>query len=350
MKRKRSKSKKIIPLIIFLLVLIGLFLGGYFFLRKPSSSNHHSNSNSIKEEEKPQLKILDLNSKSRSIAVMINNLKVAQPYQTGLNDAYLVYEIITEGGITRLLAVYKDAKDTTTIGTIRSSRHYFIDYAVENDAIYTHFGYSNKAKEDISRRHIDNINGLVDDNFYWRDKSLPVASEHTVYTNISKLQETITNKKYRNTTTEKPLLSYSVDPIDLTTKEDSIPASNVLIKFSNYQTTEFTYDPETKLYTRKSNNEVRSDYLTKEPFTTKNILTYQIKNYSYDSYGRQELENIGRGEGYYITNGYALKINWEKSSEDAKTKYTYPDGSEVIFNDGETYIEIQPQDQTLTLS
>ncbi len=91
------------------------------------------------------------------------------------------------------------------------------------------------------------------------------------------------------------------------------------------------------------------DYITGNQYTTKNIITYQVKNYSIDSYGRQGLENIGSGEGYYITNGYAVKITWEKTARDAQTVYKYMDGNEIDVNDGVTWIQIQPVGKELTI-
>ena len=76
----------------------------------------------------------------------------------------------------------------------------------------------------------------------------------------------------------------------------------------------------------------------------------RIKNYSYDSYGRQKLENIGEGEGYFITDGYAVPITWEKSSRSSQTIYKYKSsGKEIKVNDGNTYIQIQPQGETLNI-
>ena len=42
---------------------------------------------------------------ARPVAVMINNISVAQRVQTGLNAADIIYETEVEGGITRLMAV-----------------------------------------------------------------------------------------------------------------------------------------------------------------------------------------------------------------------------------------------------
>ena len=79
---------------------------------------------------------------------MIDNNTNAQP-QASLNSTYMVYEIIVEGNESRLMALFK-GKDCDSVGPIRSSRHYFLDYAMENDAIYTHVGFSPWAKRDIS--------------------------------------------------------------------------------------------------------------------------------------------------------------------------------------------------------
>ena len=86
-------------------------------------------------------------------------------------------------------------------------------------------------------------------------------------------------------------------------------------------------------------------------FTAKNIITYQVKNYTIygDDKGRQTLDNIGSGEGWYISNGYAVPITWKKSSRASKTKYNYLSGEEVKVNDGNTYIQIQPSGRDLTI-
>ncbi len=95
----------------FFFSTIGVFLIFGIFLTFPVF--YKLNYKSFKEEEKqvevPKLKIIDLNSKSRPIAVMINNIGVARDYHSGLQDAYLVYEMIVEGGLTRLMAIFKDA-------------------------------------------------------------------------------------------------------------------------------------------------------------------------------------------------------------------------------------------------
>ena len=303
----------------------------------------------IKEVEK-KLNIVDLDSKTRPYAVMINNNHAAWP-QAGIQDAYLVYEIVVEGGISRMMALYKDA-ETAKIGSIRSSRHYFLDYALENDAIYVHFGWSPQAQSDISKLGINNINGLYDSSF-WRDTTLKRAYEHTAFTNIEKLTVTAKNKGYRMESDKDLLLNYSVDEINLNAKEGAAVANNVSIKYSNYHTTSYEYDSVNKVYKRSMSGEANVDLDTGIQYTAKNIITYQVKDVALadtENKGRRDLNNIGSGEGYYITNGYAVPITWEKTSRSGQTVYKYKDGTEINVNDGNTFIQIQPVGQILTIN
>ena len=339
---------RIISVFLVFILLIGVGIYFLFFNKKEEKQLEEPDKQEPVVEKK--LQILDLESDTRPIAVMINNHKTAQPYQTGLNDAYLVYEIVVEGGITRMMAVFKD-QDTATIGTVRSSRHYFLDYAQENDAIYTHFGWSEKAQQDINDLNIDNVNGLVDSGF-WRDQELRnngVPLEHTAYTNIENILKVADKRGYETTSTKDTLLNYSVDEIDLSTMEGAIKADNVFIEYSSYQENTFKYDPINKVYNKYSGDTLRKDYVTGEAFKAKNIITYQVNNYSMDSYGRQEIDNIGSGEGYFISNGYAVPITWEKKSPSSQTIYKFLDGKEITVNDGITYIQIQPKGKTLEI-
>ena len=46
-------------------------------------------------------------NQNRPIAIMINNIGEAMP-QSGIGQADVIYEMVVEGGITRLMAVYSD--------------------------------------------------------------------------------------------------------------------------------------------------------------------------------------------------------------------------------------------------
>lgn len=340
MVKKCRKKKQKFPVVIFLMIII-IVVGCLFINNKELMKDNLKLDINVKNN--PKLKIIDENSNSRPIAVMINNHPQAVSNHAGLQDAYLVYEIIVEGGYTRMMAIFKD-KSTEKIGSVRSSRHYFLDYALENDAIYVHYGWSPQAQSDIINYSINNINGLYDSAF-WRDSSLNVAYEHTAFTSIGKIKQMIDKKGYRQTSNKKMLLSYSLEPVNLSEIQESILANEVIIPYSNYQETTYKYDADNKVYKRFVNNKEHMDAITKKQYTTKNIIIQKVSNYAMDSYGRQDINNVGNGDGYFITNGYAVPIQWTKASRQDQTIYKYKDGKVINVNDGNTYIQIQPINQ-----
>lgn len=344
-----KKKKLIIAGVLLLCVIVVGVLIFVFYNNKSSVLDGDGSVDPNTNVETPKLKILDLDSNSRPYAVMINNISNVWGYQSGLQDAYLVYEIIVEGGYTRLMAVFKD-KDLDRIGSVRSSRHYFLDYALENDAVYVHFGWSPQAQSDMTKLGVNNIN-FISYNGYTRDRSLGLATEHTAFTTTKNIMSGIERYGYRNTSNEKPLLNYSVSAIDLSSIDGAKEANNVEIIYSGSRSTSFIYDSENKVYNRFQNGKVHKDYVTGLQYTAKNIITYQVDNYniSGDDKGRQTIENIGSGEGWYISEGYAVPIIWEKTSRAGKTKYKYLDGSELKVNDGNTFIQIQPSGKGLTI-
>ncbi len=340
------KKSVIITILIFLIICVNVGAIYWNFFNKNEESKQEEIVESTKKIEKPKLKIIDEESNSRPYAIMINNNIAAWPNHAGLSDAYLVYEIITEGGITRLMALFKD-KNTERIGSVRSSRHYFLDYALENDAIYVHFGWSPQAQSDISTLNINNINGIYDNSF-WRDKSLGVAYEHTAYTNLEILSSLAEKRQYTRETNRKILLNYSTSEVGLARIEGSIEAKQVKIPYSYSYTVNYEFDPVKRVYLRYMNDKAHTDGITKEQYTTKNIIVQKVKNYSIDSYGRQDIDNIGTGEGYYITNGYAVPIIWKKENRNSQTIYQYLNGTEITVNDGNTFIQIMPITMTPT--
>ncbi len=336
-----SKNKIILIIVIVGFIFTGIFI--YFFMNYKKEKS---------KEKKPEIKIqkrltiFDEESNSRPIAIMIDN-NVGNELHEGLQESYLNYEIIVEGGLTRIMAIFKD-KNIESIGPVRSSRHYFLDYALESDCIYTHFGWSKYAKAQMEKLGVNNINGLYDSAPFWRVNT--IAAPHNVFTSIPKIYEYAKTKNYNNESQNWQLFNYSVDEVYLNKEEDSdvIIANKVIIPYSS-QIRSYTYNNEKKTYLRFMNEKPHIDAKTREQYNYKNIIIEYVKNYSMDKKDRQDLNTVGSGTGYYITNGYAKKINWEKLSRNEKTKYTYSDGTEIILNDGNTFIQIVPLEKSVTI-
>ena len=345
-KKRKKKRKIIIITVVSILVIIGAVGTSFLLLPKKEVKVEEERKEQQEEVEIKNLEIVDLKSKKRPIAVMIDNNtgRNNNNSHAGLQESFLNYEIIVEGGLTRIMALFKD-KDVSLIGPVRSSRHYFLDYALESEAIYAHFGWSTYAENDIKSLKVNNINGLYLSAPYWRDKT--IAAPHNVFTTTEKLYEAAEKEGYELEHEDWKLLDYSYDEVNFEAEstEETNPAqvaNTVTLRYSNAQTRSYQYDNERKVYLRFMNGAPHNDKTTKEQLNYKNIIIMIVRNETLDSYGRQDLDTVGSGDGYYITNGYSRAIKWQKKSRRDKTTYTYLDGTKVNVNDGNTFIQVLP--------
>ena len=341
----KGKGVKVLIIILIILILAAGGILAYKIIKDKQKVENTTSENATEENNvltatvKEEKEVQIYKGNDRPIAVMIDNHSGAWP-QAGLNKAYMVYEIIVEGGETRLMALFKGV-DLEEIGPVRSARHYFIDYAMENDAIYVHFGQSPQAQSDIKKYSIHDINGISEDGTtFWRTRSK--SAPHNAMTSTEKLLQSAKNKNYRTTSDEESVLNYVTDEVNL---ENGQSAETITIPHSDLQTVRYEYDAENKVYNRYARNKAQTDLETKEPITAKNIIITFCDNYTLqdsENKGRQGLKNIGEFDGYYITNGKAIKITCTKNARDEKTIYRDLEGNEIKVNDGNTWVNICP--------
>lgn len=315
----------------------------------PTSSAETSAPSSEPEPE-PQFALNPLTGKetldpaavnNRPVAVMVNNLKpTAQTVQTGLDQADIVYEAYAEGGVTRLLAIFKDIKAADQIGTIRSARYSYVDLAMGHDAIYVHAGINDShAKPHVNETGIDNINLLMGkyNGMSFREKN-GKALEHTLYTTGEKLVKGFAKLKWR---TE---LKYNKDNWQKFVSEDAeiVPNSGgcegIKVTMSNEYVSDFKYDSAAKVYKKFSGSSKHSDYKTGKQLEFKNVLVLKTAVTPLSSNGYIVKTGLSGGEGYYVSNGGYQKIKWSKGSAKNPIKITLEDGSECPYNPGNTWV------------
>ena len=345
--KPNRNRKKIIIISIVTIVALLLFILFFYFLLSMNDDAKKKDKVKIDDAstiEKKDLTVYDVNSNKRPIAIMIDN-NVGNNAHVGLQDAYLTYEIIVEGGLTRIMAIFKDV-NTSVIGPVRSSRHYFLDYALESDAIYAHYGWSTYAENDIKALGVNNINGLYDKGYY---RNYNIAAPHNVFTSIEDLYNVSTSKGYSTTSNNYSLLNYTPDDVNFDATSDLLTANNVSMSYSYREVRSYSYDATNGYYLRYMNNSPHTDRDSGEVYHYKNIIIMKVNNSTLDSYGRQDLDTVGSGEGYYIANGYAIPITWSKASRSAKTHYYYRD-NELVVADGNTMIQVVPLNSNITFS
>ena len=292
-------------------------------------------------------------STSRPVAVMLNNIRQAIP-QHSVSQCDILYECLAEGGITRLMGVFADYESLGVVGSIRSSRHYYIDLAQNHDALYVHAGASDYAYNEIKERKIDNFDGVhmyLPGMFYRDQERLQHMSlEHTLMTTGEKIKNGIAFKKYRTELKEgfSGKTAYAFAPYGQTVVLDGQESKCIYLPYSTYQQARFDYNEEDGKYYRfqweDKEHLAHLDGNTGEQISFDNIFivfcpTARIPG---DSYGRLDVTTEGTGTGYYITGGKAVPITWEKPTADSAITYYGADGQPLMVNRGKTFVSIFP--------
>ncbi len=285
---------------------------------------------------------LEEEDRTRPFALMVNNHPEAQP-QCGIANADIIYEVLAEGNITRMMCIVSNMKDAGELGSIRSVRPYYQDICFSYGAVLCHAGGSEDAYDRIRSlgiQNIDGVRGWYSNEPFWRDqdrRSSGYALEHTLFTSGEKLWEAAELQKY-------PLEVGEDYDCGLRFRNDGDPlegeeAAAVHIDFGK-KTTDLTYHEESGCYTAFQLNADYADGLTGELLEFRNVLILFASIRTYDDYGRLKVDLVAEGSGYYARDGKTIPITWSKAGTYSPFHYNTEDGEELTVRAGKTYIAI----------
>ena len=280
--------------------------------------------------------------RNRPVAVMLNNLKKAQP-QLGNSQADIIYEVPAEGGITRMLAVYQTLDGIGTLGSIRSSRPYYIELALGHDALYVHAGGSPEAYQDLKSwkvNNIDGVNGSASQSaVFWRDQERrkTMDYEHTLVTSGEKIQSFWDSSKYAKTHGDGYTYSQTFTDEPLT---GGATAEHVKLAYTSYKTGLFDYDAATGKYLVSQYQAPYVDGNTGEQVSAVNLLLLEtnISVISGDKEGRLKVRTTGEGDGLLCRNGQSVPIHWSRADRNSPFAYTTADGQPLALGRGNSYV------------
>ncbi|WP_026695289.1 DUF3048 domain-containing protein [Peribacillus kribbensis] len=270
----------------------------------------------------------------RAVAVMINNHPKARP-QSGISKADLVYELLAEGEVTRLLAVFQSERPDT-LGPVRSARDYYMELAKGLNALYILHGYSPEAKKMLADGYIDHLNGLQYDGTLFKRASFRKAP-HNSYITYDNIEKGARENGFKLDTPPQPLTFLTAEELQHFNGEK---AGSVEINYStpDYKT-RYVFDQETKKYKRYSDSVLTIDYDTKEEVLLDNLLIIEAPHRVVDKKGRRDIDLRAGGKGFLFQLGRVHEITWE-FKKNVITPYI--GGKEAGLIPGRTWVSVIP--------
>lgn len=289
----------------------------------------------------------DENVDHRMVGVMVNNHPKARP-QSGLSQADIVFEILSEGNTTRLLALFQ-SEQPEVVGPVRSAREYYFQLADAYEALYVYHGAAGFIDEMIDNQGIEHLNGSLYDNdgtLFKRENFR--QAPHNSYVQFPAIKEEATSKAYEMTHTYEAL-SFLEENAEVEGEQ----ASQVDISYSDstYSNVAYEYDTTNETYTRFNGGEQTVELNTEEPIRLHNILIIEAYHEVIDDSGRRAIDLQSEGDAYLLQQGKVQQIKWENRNDRI---VPVKDGQVVGFVPGKTWINVVPTDpgidQAVTIS
>lgn len=269
----------------------------------------------------------------KPVAIMINNIGEAMP-QSGIGQADIIYEMVVEGGITRLEAVFSDYSGLTKIGPVRSARQYYVRNAEQLDAVFCHIGTSTLADKEIAGSSVVDMDGMnaIGNYLIYRDETR--VAPHNAYTSEDAIDAAIAYAgiDMSHSSDYTRMFYFNSANEDL---EGGSSAKKITTAFNASRVPWFEYNAEEHQYYRFQFGEEQIDDQTGEQLHFQNVLILFATTYSVDGY-LMEVENEDSGSGYYASNGQYIPIEWRY--EEGTVQYYTTSGERLMMNPGKTWI------------
>jgi len=289
----------------------------------------------------------------RPMAVVVNNHSRALP-QSGISQAEIIYEVLAEGNITRLVAIFQQL-EAEAIGPVRSTRDYFVDFALQHDAVLVHHGGSISGYNRIRNLGIPSLDGMFLEGItFWRDperRRIPALFEHSSFTGAENLESAMEERNIRRylegNETVSFLFNQDEEVIFAEFAEGSTPALEIIVPFSATYPRSFVFDPERQKYAVYNIHGPHIDALLIDEedeemaqiFVT-NVLVQNVRSRVIDNEGRREVTTVGSGTGYLATAGYIVNMRWERDSGTSPTRWYFMNGEPIKLNPGQIWINV----------
>ncbi|WP_246050056.1 DUF3048 domain-containing protein [Aquibacillus sediminis] len=279
---------------------------------------------------------------NRAVAVMVNNHPKARP-QSGLTKADIVFEILAEGDITRLMAFFQ-SEQPDIVGPVRSARPYYFNLADDYNALYVYHGAATFIENMLQAGAADNLNGAYYDNDrnLFKREDFRVAP-HNSYLLFNAVYDVASQKGYDVEVEHKPLPFLSTEEMDSLDGEQATEISYA------YDTTpvRYEYNSETEKYSRFNGDVETLELADGEAVQLDNIFFIEAHHQVIDDAGRREVDFQSGGDAYLFQKGTMKQLQWKNVDGQI---IPVDDGEPVGLVPGQTWVNVVPSSGLAELS
>jgi hypothetical protein len=273
----------------------------------------------------------------------------------------MVFEIIVEGGVTRLAAVFQ-GQDPATIGSVRSAR--LVDRSltpmVRGALVYSGtsaYAWSLISKDADQGKYVelsaDHAQGYYRVNFR--------AAPYNLFTTAANQRENLKKLK-AETANDIPKWGFLVSqdhPATLAGMSGGMPALEISIPYrADTSAVTYQYDAATKTYARFQNAAGRPvrdvDAVTNKPVAATDVVIIQTEIWEVqdivDAAGAfsNDMRMTGSGPATIFRDGLRQDGTWSRKDDNAPFTFKNAAGEQILLSPGQPWIHVVPNDMKVT--
>jgi hypothetical protein len=296
----------------------------------------------------------------RPLLIKIDNAPAARPHY-GIAQADMVFEIIVEGGVTRLAAAFH-AQDPATIGSVRSAR--LVDRSlapmVRGALVYSGtsaYAWSLISKDADQGKYVelsaDHAQGYYRVNFR--------AAPYNLFTSAANQRQNL--KQLRaETVNDIPKWDFLVSqdhPATLAGMAGGVPATEIAIPYrADTSAVSYQYDAVSKTYARFQNAAGRAvrdvDAVTNKPIAATDVVIIQTEIWEVpdivDAAGAvsNDMRMTGTGSAIIFRDGLRQDGTWSRKDDNSPFVFKNTAGERILLSPGQPWIHVVPNDMKVT--
>jgi hypothetical protein len=296
----------------------------------------------------------------KPLLIKIDNAPAARPHYS-INQADMVFEIIVEGGVTRLAAVFH-AQDPAQIGSVRSARLVDRTLAQMVRGALVYSGTSAHAlslitKDAAEKKYVD----LSADHSqgYFRVNFRPAP--YNLFTSATNQRDNL-KKLGAETSKDIPKWTFLVSqehPATIAGMTGAAPATEISIPYrADTSAVSYQYDAATKTYARFQNAAGRPvrdvDAVTSKPVAATDVVIIQTEIWDVqeivDASGAlsNDMRMTGTGPATVFRDGLRQDGTWSRKDDVSPFVFKNSAGEQILLSPGQPWIHVVPNDMKVT--
>jgi hypothetical protein len=281
----------------------------------------------------------------RPLAVKISNAPAqwVRP-QSGLNDADLVFEHITEAGITRFTMILY-GKSPEDVGPIRSARLIDLEIPAMYDAALVYSGSSEGVRQKLLNSDFVSRIFFGGDGYYRTGAAKPL--EHTLYGKPELFWRDLATRGLNQAPVLNTHMAFTSVP-----PADGQEISEAIIDY-DWTIIDWRYDPETGRFLRWTDGLPHLDANTEEQVSAANVVVILANHYDDPTICEQIINGVctsysvqpvltGTGPATIFRDGQRFDGNWNRVGRYDMLTFTGENGEVIPLQIGNTWFQVIP--------